>query len=1112
MKTKLFGKMTLLAFVLMVTISMGLLSPMLLTMSSGLSVITVPSQVGHTIEVTNYQSSFDYDDLDEFTVAATTYTGFVIPTASVKEGGTANLKVTNSAGKTVEPLTADSGTNSGKTFVAVSGSDTYTFTYSVVNGDITTATRDIVVKVTANEATLEFDSNSAQIIPTIAQSGDKITFPQPKVMIGDDEKTDATVSMKLESATGDVTSQLVTENGFKTYTVKSTDSGTFTVTYTFNNNGTDVVEKFTFNVATKRPEVTLSYNGYSSSTSSLSMTVGNEVTLPTPTVINKAANNATVENVYTVVTVQNTTNSNDTYEPITNFKFTPKEDGNFKFTYKTVDFAGNGYSEFFFVNYVTKSGNSIQIKVVDDYDVANVATMDIDELDNADYKIPSKRYKKTSDTKLTVNFPAVFAVGGWGDYDNLKFTRSIYRNNSRIATLENETKPESTETYGANETVPYEFDFTNTTDTDGTYTYTVRYEVCYVDNSGNVISGTTKQLSSYTLEIVNDDTFTNTALTVKVPANMPSTVRSGKTISFGAPTVTDYKNADSSEIVDTRINTVVSYYFDDNSSNSTVVKAKDGKYSIDVDKPAEYAGAFSKITVVFTATDDYQTVTESKVINIVDYASDTTAPALSGTVSFAGLDSTTEIKLPNVTFTDEATDIRLIAYIINEKGKVVDFVNASTSGARTATIKDAVYKPSVAGKYVVTFVATDQNNNSSTFSINYEVSFYNGYSVTIDNISAQEYGTVINLLDYINVYANGEQVDNASLNISFTNEEVTQATLDALNDKEMLIQITGKYMEPTSDRMLGEIVTLDDDISVRAWVMQEVSGDKICDISANGSAKVTFASADSNGPSFTLTDEALNNSNYAWDSTITNSYELPWFKSINDMGSGVDETSMKLTLKYQGDSDNLKVFDVSEGFDPYATDALKFTATKQGKINAVYSVADLSGNVTERTFVLNIGDVIAPEIVLGDDAITAPEKASKNGTLVIDLSKITVKEDESSLDADDLTIVITRNGEEVEFEIKNNTITIDASTAGSYVVTMDVKDAAGNEATQIVKTFTVASASSNTTSSSTVWGTILIVISLIVLGLVIFFFVKPSKSSKSTTTLKTKKDDDKKTK
>ena len=312
-------------------------------------------------------------------------------------------------------------------------------------------------------------------------------------------------------------------------------------------------------------------------------------------------------------------------------------------------------------------------------------------------------------------------------------------------------------------------------------------------------------------------------------------------------------------------------------------------------------------------------------------------------------------------------------------------------------------------------------------------------------------------------------------------------------------------MTPASDRIIGEIITLDDDISVRAWAAKAAGAGIICDYAQNGSAKVTFSSADTVLPTFTIENEALDNTNYEWDSAQTNTYTLPWFKSIADNGSGVDESTMKITLTYQGDSEKFK--EITSSAD------LTFTATKQGKVNAVYSVSDNTGNVSERTFVLNIGDVTPPEIILEDDAVTAPEKAVKDGTLVIDLSKIDIEETESSLDADDLTIVITRDGENIEYEVKDNTITIDASIAGKYVVTFDVKDAAHNQAQQVVKTFTVASAASNTgASSSTVWGTVLIVVSLIVLGLVIFFFVKPSKTSKPTTSLKVNKDDDKKTK
>ena len=71
------------------------------------------------------------------------------------------------------------------------------------------------------------------------------------------------------------------------------------------------------------------------------------------------------------------------------------------------------------------------------------------------------------------------------------------------------------------------------------------------------------------------------------------------------------------------------------------------------------------------------------------------------------------------------------------------------------------------------------------------------------------------------------------------------------------------------------------------------------------------------------------------------------------------------------------------------------------------------------------------------------------------------------------------------------------------MITFDVKDDAGNEATTITKTFTISSESVTPTNSSTIWGTILIVVSLVVLGLVVFFFVKPSKT-KSNKSKKTK--------
>ena len=133
-----------------------------------------------------------------------------------------------------------------------------------------------------------------------------------------------------------------------------------------------------------------------------------------------------------------------------------------------------------------------------------------------------------------------------------------------------------------------------------------------------------------------------------------------------------------------------------------------------------------------------------------------------------------------------------------------------------------------------------------------------------------------------------------------------------------------------------------------------------------------------------------------------------------------------------------------------------------------------------------------------------------NGTLTIDLSKVTIGND-TDINTDDIEISITRDGTAIEYsrsETNDNIIEITLDTAGTYVVTFDVTDTAGNDATQVVRTFTVAAEPGSSTTTTTIWGTVLIIVALIVLGVVVFFFVKPSKT-KTSANIKIKKDDNK---
>lgn len=1124
MKTKLLGKITLLAFVLMVTLSFGSISPMLATVSAA-TTIESAGDTGYIIELTGYQSSYDLDDTEDFGDA----TGYKLPTPVVKSwtgsttqvesGVNVDVTVTSSSGR--EVAVAESGSDR---FIQVGKSDRYTVTYTATNeSGVVTATRNVTIDITAQDAEFEFDSNSPQIMPTVVEAGDKIVFPWPRVSFGDDQyATEPNITITLEGptkanegATSAVTSrelgnQVIDNVNYKTYTVTENDTGTFTVTYTYDNSGTDIVEKFTFNVVTTAPEVDLAYSGWSSSIENLSLSVGQEAPLPTPTVINTAQSNVTVSNVYTEITIVNLT-TNKTYPVITDFKFTPDEDGDYRITYVTKDFTGAVVSYTTLKSHVRKTGDSITIKVVDDYSdkvtvdgegntTIDSSMADINDVENADYAIPSNVYLVGG--KATVTFPAIYATAGWGDYDNLHLTRQIYRRNSSQQVLELQQKPNSSETYKAYEEAPYTFT------SEGEYS--IRYIAYYVDNEGKEITGTTRQLSfSFTVHDVDAEPTIDLSITAP---NVTKATRKGSTITFSAPTATSVISG-TNEVADANIKIDVRYRFNygtDYSDYYTAELNDDNLYEIKIEMPEGMEesqwNTVSSLEISFEAIDDFcdgVPATAVRTVSIVDFSADNTAPQL--TAFDASVDSSEAgiLTLPTVTFTDDNSSISLVAYVL-KGNSVMRVINANTGD--TATIQGATYTPTEEGTYTVTYVATDQNNNISTISVNYKVDFHNGYSVSIDNISAQQYGTVINLLDYINVTDHGTAIDMADMTVRVVQEEVTQEFLnsaESMPNNTLIIYVSGDFQFPIADRIDGEIVTLEGDVTVRAWAKDS---EGVCDYTQNGSSAITFTTSDSTNPTFTIEDESLDGSNYEFtDSTADNEITLPWFDRVIDNESGINPDTMKIEVYYQDTPD-----EIIHTFTSANIDALKFTPNRQGKITAEYSVSDMIGNTYTRTFTLNIGDVTPPEIVLNDGAITADNYVG--GKLTIDLNNFDI--DNDALDPlEDIAITITRDGTDVEFSRDSenrNIIEITLDTAGTYVVTFDTEDTAGNQAQTVTRTYNISAQSTTPTNTATIWGTILIIVALIVLGLVIFFFVKPSKSKVSAPKTTTKKDEDSK--
>lgn len=1091
---KLFGKMTLMAMAVTTTASLGFVSPVVgnefvSSNKSAFAATTQEGTLGTVIKLTGYKSVYNWSEIETFTPSGESaqVSGFKLP----KADSAVTITAKNRVGVTQE--VKSDGTDN---YLVVDTAGVYDVVYSAGADD--TNTRKITVEIKASQATLNIADNSSLIIPSVAYEGDKIVFPKAVLLDADgNEMKNGNDVIKVDPVkivNGSTVKEFDADDGdgYKSYTVKADDAGDFVVTYSYNQAGIKVPSiSYTFRIQANKTDISLNYGSFSESLKSFAMEVGVESTLPKPTVINTKANDAEVSNVFTKITVKDMTSGESV--DVTDFKYTPMNQGSYRITYVSTDFYGNTCTTSIQRDNVKLTSNSIETKIIGDYSAKTVSEIDIDAEKNIDYTIPSVAYRVASaDAEVTI--PALFAYSAWGDYDNIKITRSIWIDNSQEVILE-ETEKSAGVKYTAKDDVLYSFKKAGT--------YELRYKVQYLDDEGNAISGTTKTLNSYLIEVRDVAVLpTTTNLNVTAPSVTTAVIKAeNSTITFDAPAISDDD--------DKNVQLDVTYKFDNIATEFEAVKNKDGTYSIDVvcpeGKDTEWDSTAS-MTITFKATNDLnEEVFVTKTVELIDYSSDNTAPVFAS-VSKPVYDYETKIiTLPSVGLSSaDATNVVMTCYV-SKDGKTIDQFNGQA--AKDAVIDSFEYEPTEEGEYVFTYVATDQNYNISTMSMKVSVSFRTGYSVSIDEISTQEYGTKLDLTKLVNVTKAGEAVNFADSKIIIEPiadndfSKIDQAYLDNLSNETLLIAISGAY--EIKPGLSGHIICKEGNISVKAWAKD---ADGVCGLTNNSSVTVTFESKDTTAPQFKIENEVENNDVIGIYEIATgeDSVEvvLPWFDANSVVENSEEDLTMKVEVFEPGNSS--AVFEFSE--EDLVEGVCKFEATKEGKYSVKYSLIDANGNSEPRTFTVNVGDVIAPEIVVKDDAITAPKKASDEAQFVIDLEKIDIIETESTLSKKtDLKISVTRNGEAVEYEYSDDDkqVAFKADVEGTYVITFDVKDDAGNEATTITKTFTISSESVTPTNSSTIWGTILIVVSLVVLGLVVFFFVKPSKT-KSNKSKKTK--------
>ena len=1046
---------------------------------------------GATVKIEEYTPTYTITKVTDYEVTdseggSTSVKGVLLPKITSADG---ELKVTakSAAGKTVQVSKCSDGR-----YILVP--DLYVGTYNI------TAVATLNGVKTTKKFTISFDSvsvafeditstNTQYIIPEYVNPGTKLTFGYPNVILdGDTDNTISSASAEYGTLTVSVVDpngdsvDLTATDGVFTYTVPTENAnGSYKVKYSYNYTNTNqtIARSYTFNVVDSSQfdtskDVTLKISEWSSALDDITMSVGVEKTLPTPTVIN-SQNNSTIS-TYNTISVEYYNTETKAWESvssdaITDYKFTPTKVGDYRFTYTCTDFYGNTTTRISANIKATLSSSTLGLKLTNKSYDPNADNFNKEALykdtTSVDYMVPTKIAKGSSFT-----IPAMIA-SSYGDYE-LNYTFTI-----------------------AGASKPYyeiqEYKFENTG------TYTINYQVAYAENTNQRVQKT------FQVQVVESLDADDVTLEGEI-SGLSTSVNAGSDLNFTV-SATDTLNSDGTT-VDTNIQKTVTAKIGDN--DATVTTNDNGSYTLNV--PAKAVNG-AQVTITVVLKDDLgNTNSLTKTITVVDYSSDHEAPTLN--IDDVPADATDEgkasynfvrgssVSVFPITATDADSNFAVDVEVKNGGNTVLRksaFSNKSTSGY-TAKITGTqfAFTLSNSGLYTITYTATDSNNNQTIFSYQVWSESNSTPGITLTGVqTSANTGETIDLSDIAKVSRDGEYLDYDTVLITDENVDSTkikQYIIDnSISPNSVIVLVKGEFAKGNTDT---SIIALGD-INLTVWAYGDNTDEAKC-IDVNAYKTATITVSDTTKPQFTISGQGNSDRNIALTNGTAN-ITVDWFATVDDKALGYEGSGVKtltITATYEGNSD--EEWSISKSPDDDITDAdLTFDVTKNGRLNVVYTVADYANNESTVTLYYYVGDCVAPVVSLGDQDLTATLKTGSD--FVIDLEKITATDDGETYKYGDsditFKIVLTKDGSDISSSAttSNNEWKVSSLEAGSYVLTVTATDSAGNVSYAQSKTFTVESEGSTKVTSTTVWGTILIILALILLSGVIFFFVRPTK-------------------
>ena len=433
---------------------------------------------------------------------------------------------------------------------------------------------------------------------------------------------------------------------------------------------------------------------------------------------------------------------------------------------------------------------------------------------------------------------------------------------------------------------------------------------------------------------------------------------------------------------------------------------------------------------VITASDNFGgSVTDSFVITV----SDVTAPVITLTGdAVVSLEQATTYNDDGATASDNI-DGDITGNIVTVNPVDVDTVgsytvtynvsdaagNAATQVTRTVNITADVTAP------VITLVG------SATVSVASGDTYTDDGATATDNVDGDITGSIVTV----------NSVDTSTVGTYTVTYNVTDATGNVATEVTRTVNVLA-----TADTTLPEIMLVgDDSVSIEqgtvytdagATASDNVDGDITAsivtvnpvDTTLVGTYTVTYNVSDSSGNTATEVTRTV---------TVTPDATAPVIALVGDASVSIEQGTAYNEL---GATATDAVDDNTTLSSNIVIDSSTLDVTSVGTYSVTYNVSDTAGNAaTEVTRTVNVtADVTPPVITLQGEA-----------TVSVELGSAYVELGATATDAVDDDTALSNN-------IVIDASAVDVNTAGTYSVTYNVSDAAGNAATEVVRTVNVA--------------------------------------------------------